>query len=1145
MREDGYQLYCLPQPITSRRPLQRRRRALPERGQLAGVTDQQSFSRSPPSRKPLISRRLPSAASSAAAAQQLPSSSVFGQVEDMAQTAPAGAIGCGSVVGGSSGSSGSSTARQSRRTMRPASARRTVTGGWCPNHAGDSATDIAAMPPEMPPMPFGAAVYQRRAQRRLRPIAPGHLASGKLASTCSADVKASGSLTLRLDPVGSKMHQALVASWALGDVVVGDGTTPRAATARHDAKLSAISGLRPRRNRPMTVDGLQASLSSPRQPPPDSATVCIDEQWPSLGTSRARRSVGAEPLERMRQPTAGRSSARPKPSPPPPLSQHPAAQGEVLQKSSRPSELGACVTDVTDCSGGSVPSIVTPRGTSCTSSQRGAEAGPWQHSPGRGATEQRSGARNSAGHLNEVKPFLRQCSVPMSAASASSATAAGLDDRRSDSNGLSQFGDHGSCGGAETLAPRRHSGIQLPLSPSASTRATSNDQQATATGTSSLAIAPSHSRAAKEEVWRSVFAKLRDDGELHKDDLARALELCGFAPTNQEWIEEVFSELTQYTTLEETEFLTFTSRYQKRQHRAQEEAFIRCDANGNGYVEREELAELLRSFGIEPMTHVLDEVLDEVDMDGQGSLDLAEFRQVMEILWVREGYTKKEYNSLMLVYRLFDRDSSGDIDARELRAITDYLGYSIDKASIQGIVDEVDVDGSGQINEREYLMCMRKVREREIQAVAKAARENDTNNNGTISMDELPQMFQVLGYDGPDLTAIRESAEAVGLDPEDKELDLCELWRLLTMYRTNEGLSMSEAARVQEAFSRYDKERCGEISTLEVGKVLRFLGYSLSFEVLQQFISRVDVDESGKLSIVELRKMVRMLRERDLNTYREAWVRFAGTTGAATVEQATEVLSDLGLLDGLASGAGEAFLPEEIESVSTSDDEQKEKQVFYDGFLRAAFRHGTSKRERYKQNGGFTAIEVEQMRDIFKHFDFDRSGDICNKELICLIEYKFPEMAHDRDLRPKLLEIMHEVDADGSGSLDFQDFLRLMKQCRDLQDRERLQKEAIAISETGFTPQEVNDFRELFLACDDGTGELTLQNVTKMVNQITPLGDKYKAELATMFRSVTGRQLRVEGQKDEADFPEFLWLMKQLLERNFANIQEKTRSFGS
>merc|ERR1719210_2362836 len=107
------------------------------------------------------------------------------------------------------------------------------------------------------------------------------------------------------------------------------------------------------------------------------------------------------------------------------------------------------------------------------------------------------------------------------------------------------------------------------------------------------------------------------------------------------------------------------------------------------------------------MKHVLDEVITEVDQDGQGALDLAEFKQVMDLIKRREGFTKREHEDFMNVYQRFDRDDSGEIDTKELLGILGWLGYNIDKNRAGEIVKEVDVDGSGSINEREFLMCMR------------------------------------------------------------------------------------------------------------------------------------------------------------------------------------------------------------------------------------------------------------------------------------------------------------------------------------------------------------------------------------------------------------------------------------------------------
>ena len=51
------------------------------------------------------------------------------------------------------------------------------------------------------------------------------------------------------------------------------------------------------------------------------------------------------------------------------------------------------------------------------------------------------------------------------------------------------------------------------------------------------------------------------------------------------------------------------------------------------------------------------------------------------------------------------------------------------------------------------------------------------------------------------------------------------------------------------------------MSTLYVGKVLRWLGYPTPFEVQQHLITQVDMDESGKLDLPELRKMIRMYKD--------------------------------------------------------------------------------------------------------------------------------------------------------------------------------------------------------------------------------------------------------------------------------------------
>ncbi|CAK9073228.1 Calmodulin [Durusdinium trenchii] len=63
------------------------------------------------------------------------------------------------------------------------------------------------------------------------------------------------------------------------------------------------------------------------------------------------------------------------------------------------------------------------------------------------------------------------------------------------------------------------------------------------------------------------------------------------------------------------------------------------------------------------------------------------------------------------------------------------------------------------------------------------------------------------------------------------------------------------------------------------------------------------------------------------------------------------------------------------------------------------------------------------------------------KELVQLIVDVFPDMAHDPEKRPLLLQIMKDADADNNGRLDFSEFLQLMRTVEDLGDLTQLQKE--------------------------------------------------------------------------------------------------------
>jgi len=643
--------------------------------------------------------------------------------------------------------------------------------------------------------------------------------------------------------------------------------------------------------------------------------------------------------------------------------------------------------------------------------------------------------------------------------------------------------------------------------------------------------------SATEKLWKSAFRKFKDDGQVHRDSLLQVLAFIGYPNADQTIIQDAFEEVSEgYSTLAEEELIVFINTYLRRLDKKIDAAFRQYDADNSGSISREELQELLAAFGIEPLKHVLEEILDECDSDGSGVLDLVEFKTVMQIIREREGFTKGEYDCFMELFARCDNDGSGEIASEELDALLTWLGYAMEKEHTTTIMRQVDVDNNGTLSSEEFLICMRKVREHEMTKIHTVFVNADSDGSGTISRTELPAAVQTLGY-VPDAEAVWEAAAEAHIAEDQTDLDFGELWRLLTIYRAREGFLKSESDEIASAFGRFDKEKNGEIGVLDVGRVLRWLGYPASFELVQQLVAQVDIDGSGRLSLPELRKFVRMYQGRELAQARKAFNDYdTRRVEALTCNECQKALKSIDCVDarGLAVEPAPHDLLPAPTSIDGPCDPASQSYIDWEGFIRTAMVCKRRLRQAFRDNGGFSAQEVVDLRKKFNKYDRDGSGDIGNRELALLLEDCFPQIAHDPAKRPIVKKLVSDLDDNGSGSLDFREFVQFMDKFRELEQQERIERERNAIDATTFSTKEAEEFREHFLTASGGVPDLTIGCLLNLLRRIMPLGDRNMAELNKHIRDVVQSDGRAVEQ---VDFPEFLLLMHRLLEANFAGIK--------
>jgi calmodulin len=112
----------------------------------------------------------------------------------------------------------------------------------------------------------------------------------------------------------------------------------------------------------------------------------------------------------------------------------------------------------------------------------------------------------------------------------------------------------------------------------------------------------------------------------------------------------------------------------------------------------------MRSHGQNPTEAELQDMINEVDADGNGTIEFPEFLTLMARK-IRNEDTDEE---LIEVFKLFDRDANGFISALELRQALTNLGEKLTDEEVDEMIREADVDGDGQINYQEFLEMMAK-----------------------------------------------------------------------------------------------------------------------------------------------------------------------------------------------------------------------------------------------------------------------------------------------------------------------------------------------------------------------------------------------------------------------------------------------------
>merc|ERR1711962_880054 len=107
-------------------------------------------------------------------------------------------------------------------------------------------------------------------------------------------------------------------------------------------------------------------------------------------------------------------------------------------------------------------------------------------------------------------------------------------------------------------------------------------------------------------------------------------------------------------------------------------------------------------MGQNPTEDELLNLVMEVDLDGNGTIEFPEFLEMMK---AKAGEVDQE-SDLREAFKIFDRDRDGFIDMKELKKVTTMLGQQLTEEEVEDFMKEADVDGNGKLDYDEFVKML-------------------------------------------------------------------------------------------------------------------------------------------------------------------------------------------------------------------------------------------------------------------------------------------------------------------------------------------------------------------------------------------------------------------------------------------------------
>ncbi len=508
--------------------------------------------------------------------------------------------------------------------------------------------------------------------------------------------------------------------------------------------------------------------------------------------------------------------------------------------------------------------------------------------------------------------------------------------------------------------------------------------------------------------------------------------------------------------------------------------FESFDADASGAVDFEELQAMCKAMDMAVPAKELRKLMQEVDTSGDNEVDFVEFVEMMdngrkqggalanifydmaarhdrmaaerrhELIRKREKelrskeaernkrlkkaamraeamkrLTAKEKTAAQKSFELIDVDNSGALDEEELHAAFKALGLKLKEREVRRIFKKVDIDGDGTLDLDEFLITCAECKNDPKHASALRKLGNATN-----SVDAREALYEKKQKAKLEQLKKQEAAAA----------------KAAMRAETRKKFTSAQLRKLKSQFDLIDVDKGGDLDETEIFDMFRAMGIKIGKKEgvpkreIRKLIKEIDEDESGTVDFDEFLVLFQKIMDARKGFLFQA-------------RQRAEAASK--------KSVGGTILAVDLSAMESLANERKAERV---ARREERNRKAEAQAELLKI---FSKRELEELRALFTRLDRDRSGRLERDELRAGLlgdeggedeggaddpkEDEPGEVrgeggrddggkdapASEEKLSPLQLRrqeldaALEEIDDDGDGSIDWFEFLRMMKSIQE------------------------------------------------------------------------------------------------------------------